>query len=144
MRTIAIILLALLLVGCGPKPKPAPLVPETTSRTPADDTTLEPLAAAPPPAPGQPVSFGRDVLPLLASACASCHGPENPGGGYAVNSHCDVTGPGSDSAPNVVPGQPDRSLLYTWMAQGHPPCAPPDSNALRVVRDWILQGAKNN
>lgn len=124
------LLLSLSLLGCGGKPKSA--------------DEVKPLTKSAPPAAGIEVSFGRDVLPLLSAQCLACHGPETPAGNYAVNSFCNVIANGADSVANVLGGSPDRSLLYTYMAQGHPPAAPPDSTTLRIVRQWIEQGASDN
>lgn len=128
-----------LLLACGSKPKPTAF-----SSAPQPETAVQPLTQSPPPPAGQPVSFGRDILPLLSASCLNCHSPDNLGGNYAVNSYCDVIAPGSDSIPNVIPGKPESSLLYTYLQQGHPSCSPLDSSRLRLIYDWIRQGARND
>ncbi|MEO0073946.1 MAG: hypothetical protein ABIK43_04730 [candidate division WOR-3 bacterium] len=136
MRYLTVILL---LLACGSKPEPRAFTP-----APQPDTAIRPLTQSPPPPAGQPVSFGRDILPLLSTSCLSCHSPENPGGNYLVNSYCDVVASGSDSTPNVIAGRPESSLLYTYLRQGHPACSPLDSGRLRLIHDWIKQGARND
>jgi hypothetical protein len=50
----------------------------------------------------------------------------------------------------VVPGDPDKSLLYLKLA-GHPPCGDPmpatgalDAAKVEIVRSWIAAGAKKD
>ncbi|MEO0070330.1 MAG: c-type cytochrome domain-containing protein [candidate division WOR-3 bacterium] len=95
------------------------------------------------PAPPE-VSFSRDVLPILLELGGECHNPENKAGNYALNSYEEIIAGGTDSIPNVIPGKPDSSLLYIYLVKGHPFGVKPDSAKLKMVYNWILQGAKNN
>src|SRR5262249_27846792 len=57
------------------------------------------------------VSFARDVAPLLAKRCLSCHGPKKKGDldMRTINGLLK----GGDSGPAIVPGDPEKSPL--WM-----------------------------
>ncbi len=90
------------------------------------------------------VSFQRDVLPLLRELAGDCHTAEDKAGNYALDSYEAIMAGGTDSIPNVVPGKPDSSLLYLYLLRGHPFGKKPDSTQLATIRNWILQGAKNN
>ncbi|MGQ9707696.1 MAG: c-type cytochrome domain-containing protein [bacterium] len=93
---------------------------------------------------GKAVSFQQEVLPILIELAGNCHTPEDMAGNYALNSYEAVMAGGTDSIPNVIPGKPDSSLLYLYLLKGHPFGITPDSAKLRIIRDWILQGARNN
>lgn len=90
------------------------------------------------------VSFARDVLPLLKELAGDCHTQEDMAGNYSLDSYEAVMAGGTDSNPNVIPGHPEKSLLYIYLEKGHPFGKKPTPEQLRLVRDWILQGAKNN
>ncbi len=113
--------------SCPGKPK----VPHPKPETGKDKCTPE-------------VSFQRDVLPFLLELAGDCHTLDNRAGNYALNSYEEIMAGGSDSTPNVFPGKPESSLLYIYLEKGHPFGVKPDSGKLKLVRDWILQGAKNN
>jgi len=99
-----------------------------------------------PPAETQPppVSFQRDIRPILDASCLSCHSTARPGGSYSVETYPDLFAPGKDSVPNLVPGQPESSLLYLYVKDGnHPAGAGLDSNRVQLLRRWIGAGACN-
>lgn len=99
-----------------------------------------------PPAkvPATEVSFARDIRPVLDNSCVSCHSATNPGGSYSVESHSDLFAPGSDSAPNLVAGKPESSLLYLYVKDGkHPAGAGLSSAQAELLRRWIAAGASS-
>jgi len=96
------------------------------------------------------VSLKKDLLPIFQASCAvngsSCHI-----GSSATNNHVDL----SDSMAYatiidrglVYPSTPTASMLYTVLATGRMPKDPyPKLSAAQVklVLNWIQQGAKNN
>ncbi|MEO0085635.1 MAG: c-type cytochrome domain-containing protein [candidate division WOR-3 bacterium] len=102
--------------------------------------TSKPPAKTPTP----DVSFARDIRPLLDASCVSCHSAANPGGSYSVESHSDLFAPGSDSAPNLVAGEPESSLLYLYVKDGkHPAGAGLSPAQAELLRRWIASGAAN-
>ncbi|MGQ9679022.1 MAG: c-type cytochrome domain-containing protein [bacterium] len=118
-------------------------------RTPTGETTT---SATPPPEekattkvePETELSFARDVLPLLKELAGDCHTQDDMAGNYALDSYEAVMAGGTDSTPNVIPGNPENSLLYIYLKKGHPFGKKPTPEQLRIIHDWILQGAKNN
>ena len=134
MRTLASTFVAMLLVGCG--------------------STQAPPAKDPAPAGTQPavtdISYAKDIQPIFTQSCMPCHaGGKDAKAGYDLTSHAEVTGSGSNSIPNVIPGNADSSLLYrrlTGAVQPQMPKGRPPLNAdqLTTIKKWIDQGAKNN
>jgi mono/diheme cytochrome c family protein len=103
---------------------------------------LAPTAArgdAPPPP-----SFARDVAPVLARWCASCHGPRHQQGGLRLDSYAAALG-GGDSGPAIVAGDPDQSLLVAKIERRDRPAMPPRRTlpkaAVAALRAWIAAGA---
>lgn len=90
------------------------------------------------------VSFQRDVLPILRELAGDCHTAEDKAGNYVLASYEAVMAGGTDSVPNVIPGKPDSSLLLLYLMKGHPFGKRPSPEKLEIIRNWILQGAKNN
>jgi len=94
------------------------------------------------------VSFGRDVVPIFQMYCESCHIFSDPSAGYSV-----LTVQPISYAPGVrvIPYDLSRSVLYgkitnsgqygALMPQGGPLIPLADRN---TIRDWILEGARNN
>ncbi len=121
-----------------------PLPPQVKESVPAPAATPTTEKSTPPERTTAAVSFARDVLPILRKLAPDCHTAEDMAGNYALNSYEAVMAPGTDSIPNVIPGNPEKSLLYIYLQKGHPFGKKPDSTQLRIIRDWILQGAKNN
>lgn len=105
-------------------------------------------AAARDEAPAAPVSFHRQVLPLLTARCAGCHQPAKAGGEIVLVSHATLAASRADGEPLVVAGQPDASaLLASVLPRGErPPKMPKKGEPLAerevaLLRDWIAQGA---
>jgi len=98
---------------------------------------LGPLALAAAPA----ASYERDVLPLFQARCGGCHGAAKTEAGLDVRTHGDLLQGGYSGAP-VVPGAPEKSLLYQMLADGRMPKGPKltPADLARVAR-WIRAGA---
>src|ERR1051325_5029786 len=54
--------------------------------------------------------FESRIRPLLIDACQKCHGAEKPRGGLRLAARAALL-KGGESAPAVLPGKPDESLL---------------------------------
>lgn len=123
----------------APAPVSSPVTPTTeSSRVAGEVNTREPAESV------KTVSFSRDVLPILKELAGDCHTADNMAGNYGIDSYEAVMAGGTDSTPNVIPGQPEKSLLYIYLTKGHPFGVKPDSAKLMVIYEWIRQGAKNN
>jgi formylglycine-generating enzyme required for sulfatase activity len=94
------------------------------------------------------VNFEKDVRPILELTCLRCHGAEHPKGGLRLDTRANAL-KGGDTAPAIVPGNPDKSPLYTSTilpadADG---AMPPKGDRLKkpatdTLKDWIAQGAE--
>ncbi|MDE2183360.1 MAG: hypothetical protein KGJ78_10100 [Alphaproteobacteria bacterium] len=103
------------------------------------------------------VSFQRQVLPILQEHCVMCHAPGAVGYqsvSFDARSYKGVRA-GSAAGVAVIPYHPDRSPLmrvldHAWKTNDEkalrmPPLGPQLSpDELKVISDWIKQGAKDN
>jgi len=90
-------------------------------------------------------SYATDVRPVFNTNCVSCHSGAAPAGSYDLSSRAGALGDGSDTVPNVVPGDAVSSLLYRRLDEGTmPPSGPLDLMDVTTVRNWIDKGAKDN
>jgi hypothetical protein len=97
-----------------------------------------------------PVSYGRQVAPLLALYCAGCHGLSNPSSNYRVTQFAALRA-GGNIGDDIVPGRPEASALMDFIEgkRGSRQRMPRDSAPLTkaqiaLVRRWIKEGAKND
>jgi mono/diheme cytochrome c family protein len=109
--------------------------------------TLLVLALSPGLAPAAgPVDYARDVKPLLAKHCVSCHGAAKPRGGLRLDTAA-LARKGGKGGPAVVPGKADDSPLIeavvaedegSRMPLNRPPLS---AEQVATLRAWIDQGA---
>ncbi len=107
---------------------------------------LAPLGAV-----GAPLTFNRDVRPILADACFHCHGPDSVTRKADLRLDTEAGFFGKDGAEAVVvPGKPEESSLYGRLIADSPDdiMPPPDSHKelkpeqIEIVRRWIVEGAE--
>jgi mono/diheme cytochrome c family protein len=60
---------------------------------------------------GEPVDYARDVKPILARHCVSCHGADRPKSGLRLDTAASAIR-GGKGGPAVVPGRARESPLY--------------------------------
>ena len=91
------------------------------------------------------IDFGRDVQPLFKAHCIDCQGPNEQKNGFRLDRRQDALrgGVGVD----IGPGSSDASRLYLRLigndfGQRMPPDGPLSTDEIRIIRDWIDQGAK--
>ena len=106
---------------------------------------------AKPAAERPPVSFFRDIRPILQDRCQGCHQPAKALGGLTLTSYATLIKGGESGEAGVVPGKPDDSeLLSQILPSGNdPPAMPKGAPALKpdqvdLVRRWIAEGAKDD
>ena len=147
--------------GATPEAEVAALEPEAAPEVPADEDAGHAEAAvsepegAPEaasgdvalPGPGEPVTFA-DVGPIFLRRCALCHSDANPGGpqeGLRLDSYEHILQGGERLV--LIPGNAPASEIVRrieGVAQPRMPFnGPPflSEEQIRVVRDWIAQGA---
>jgi hypothetical protein len=108
----------------------------------------------------QEISFTADVMPVFKKNCLPCHAEDqyNPSE-LSLDSH-DLTMAGGKHGVPVVPGKPEESLLVQKLGEKPPfgdrmPMDPRKKRGemskkkltddeVRILSEWIAQGAKNN
>ena len=109
--------------------------------------------------PASTISFQNQVVPILANnSCSSmfCHGNEDsPPSNFLVTSAVNILGPGNRASAagscDVIRGNPDDSFLIK-MLLGTVPGAPRmpmggdpiSTTELNTIRQWIIEGARDN
>ena len=98
-----------------------------------------------------PLSFNRDVRPIIADACFQCHGPDSATREADLRLDTErgfFGGEGAD--PVVIPGKPEESSFYGRLISDNPDdiMPPPGSHKelepeeIALIRRWIVEGAK--
>ncbi len=83
------------------------------------------------------VDFKNDVAPVFEQNCVQCHHQGETTADLEMTSRKDLL-----EQRTVVPGNPDKSILYTMMRDGlMPPGKRVENSQLMIVRNWIAQGA---
>lgn len=112
----------------------------------AVDTSKLPL-----PVPRK-VDFAKEVYPIFAEKCISCHGPQKQKGKYRMDTKDFAMKPGSDG-PYIIAGNSEKSPLVHMVAglieeglMPPPSDKPGESEPLTkeqigLLRAWIDQGA---
>ena len=109
--------------------------------------TLAVAAAAP-----ETVRFNRDIRPILAEQCLSCHGfdAKHRKADLRLDTPEGATAP-RDPMPAIIPGQPDQSAAWLRILSDDPDEVMPPPEAHRpplspqqkeLIRTWIAEGAR--
>jgi DNA-binding beta-propeller fold protein YncE len=93
-------------------------------------------------------TYDDDIVPILRQHCNGCHNAEKQRGGLDITSYAALKAGGS-SGEVMIPGNPDKSRLYTLTAHTEEPKMPPNSNKIDqakidLIRLWIEQGGREN
>jgi hypothetical protein len=110
---------------------------------------LLPLAA--PAAPTAPVSFNRDIRPLMSNTCFHCHGPDasHRKAKLRLDLREEALKPGKSGELPIVPGKPDESEILKRIfstdedelmppPEEHKPFTPEQKE---TFRRWVAEGA---
>jgi mono/diheme cytochrome c family protein len=95
----------------------------------------------------KPISFERDVQPILVSRCQTCHGRETQKAGLRLDRRERATAELASGERAIVPGKPDasellRRVVSTDAEERMPPKGEPLSAAqVETLRRWIANGA---
>ncbi|MFM7070678.1 MAG: PSD1 and planctomycete cytochrome C domain-containing protein [Planctomycetota bacterium] len=104
-------------------------------------------------APGsEPVSFNRDVRPILSENCFACHGfdPKHREAGLRLDTFQGAT-VDRDGTPAIVPGNPAKSLIWERIHSTDPEVVMPPPKSRKktlttaqrqILKRWIEEGAK--
>ena len=93
------------------------------------------------------VYFQNTILPLVVSSCGTtgCHDQASQKDGVVLTDYASIINTGE-----IKPGDPNDSELFETLSEDGddlmppPPYDPLSSEQIRVIRQWIAQGAKNN
>ncbi len=101
----------------------------------------------------EPVSFQREILPILRASCLACHNASDSEGELVLESPATISKGGS-SGPVIVPGKSGESSLLRLAAHQEEPIMPPADNTrgaapltpehLALLQRWIDEGAKGD
>lgn len=99
------------------------------------------------------VDFAKEIVPVLKQNCLACHNAKKAKADLNLESPQDMI-TGGDSGPSLVPGDPDKSLVFTYSAHLEEDPMPPAKNKsnarnltpaeLALLRLWITQGAQGS
>jgi ankyrin repeat protein len=99
-----------------------------------------------PPASPVKIDYEKDVKPLLAESCYSCHGSEVQQAGLRLDLR-QAALRGGDYGPVIAPGKSSESKLIKRLVDGDggmqmPPTGPLSPEQIDILRAWIDQGAE--
>jgi len=97
--------------------------------------------------PTGPVSFYRQVRPILQRHCSGCHFPAKSGGKLMLTSYAAFK-KGGEAGPGFVAGKPDDSNIIDYIS-GEEPEMPLNGDPLtpqqvELIGRWIKEGAKDD
>ncbi|MCC6363816.1 MAG: SUMF1/EgtB/PvdO family nonheme iron enzyme [Bryobacterales bacterium] len=97
--------------------------------------------------PAQTIEFRKDIAPVFEANCLGCHNAQRNYGSLRLDT-AERARRGGNKGPGIVPGEPEKSLVYTVMeilpgkAGAMPPGGPQVPKAQRdKIRQWIAAGA---
>lgn len=99
-----------------------------------------------------PVSFNRDIRPIMSDTCFRCHGPDKSSrmAGMRLDIRDQAVKPLKDGTVPIVPGDPDKSAIIQRIFAPNPARIMPPKFSHKVltkaqkdtIRRWVAEGAK--
>jgi hypothetical protein len=93
----------------------------------------------------EPVSYHREVLPILRANCVSCHKPGKTKGELDLTTHAALL-KGGKHGETVVPGKPEGSAIVESITGAEPEMPkegePLTAGEVSILTRWIAEGAK--
>jgi hypothetical protein len=95
-----------------------------------------------------PVSYSKDIVPVLRRQCVGCHQPQSAQAGLLLTSHAGFL-KGGNKGPGFVAGKPEESLVVKYLTGEATPRMPFGGKPLSeeqvdLFRRWIREGAKDD
>ena len=93
----------------------------------------------------EPVSFSRDVAPILAQNCTTCHGSTQQMSSLDLSTRAGALKGGQKNGPSIVPGNSSKSPLYLRLTGQQQPAMPLGGKlrpeAIATIQKWLDSGA---
>jgi WD40 repeat protein len=130
--------------GAVPAKKAAPQAPAAAA-APAPKAAKAPAEAKP---LGKPLSFMRDVAPILVENCIACHNPRKSESKYVMTTFAQLAKGGQQNEGTTLePGKADESYLVESIRPNAQPRMPFKQDPLppekiAIVETWVAQGGK--
>ncbi len=115
---------------------------------PGEKPLLANEGEASPAVPEREVDFAREIVPILAKNCYSCHGTETKESGLGLHEFELATQEADSGEPAIVPFSPDSSpLIARVLSQDPSERMPPEGEGLtesqvELLKAWIQSGAE--
>ena len=100
--------------------------------------------------PTEPVSFHKQIVPVLQAKCQGCHQPAKASGEFVMTNFARLLNGGESGEKAIVPGKPGESKLIAQItpvdgAAAMPPNGKPLSDVeIELVHRWIEEGAEDD
>ena len=105
------------------------------------------VAEEPKPGTIAPVSFYRQVRPVLQRHCSGCHQPAKAGGKLVLTTF-EALQQGGENGPGIVAGKPAESTLVEFISGDKPQmplkAEPLKKTQVELITRWIVEGAKDD
>ncbi|WP_162416770.1 DUF1553 domain-containing protein [Cyclobacterium roseum] len=94
-----------------------------------------------------PISYNRDIRPIINQKCISCHGGVKQSGGFSLLFESDAKMPTESGKPAIIPGDADASEMLTRLQHPDPEMRMPlgknplSETEIELIKKWIDQGA---
>ncbi|MCB1225791.1 MAG: DUF1549 domain-containing protein, partial [Verrucomicrobiales bacterium] len=115
----------------------------------ASTALLAPAAEPAAEDPHAPVSFYKQVRPILQAKCTGCHQPAKAKGDYIMTDFAQLLA-GGEEGEAIIPGQPEKSHLLELStpvdgkAEMPPKGEPLHVTQLDLIRRWVAEGANDD
>jgi len=100
----------------------------------------------------KPVSFNREIRPIMADTCFRCHGPDSGSrmAGLRLDVREEAIKPNRAGRAPIVPGKPDESQIVMRVFHASPARVMPPPSAHKeltaaqkeTIRRWVAEGAR--
>jgi hypothetical protein len=96
----------------------------------------------------KPVSFVREVAPIVVARCQACHGPKKAESNYRLDSFSAMMQPGDFGTPPITAGDLENSDLHRLITAEDDQERMPNNGSrlsdseIQIISNWIIQGAK--
>ena len=137
---IIVALTLITIFSCTKYEIPGKLAPETKNEPGTDPSTASSCDP-------DTIYFQNSILPLVVSSCGTtgCHDQDSHREGIILTDYASIISTGKIKA-----GNPKDSKLFESLTEEEedrmppPPYDPLSSDQIDMIRQWIVQGAKNN